>query len=277
MNDSLQIGVIGMGHVGPAIASALRAGGHRIVAVSAHSAAASERAAVMLPGVPQVDPMEVVAGASLVFLAVPDSQIGAVALELGSAWRPGQVVVHLSGATGLGALQPAAAAGAMTLSMHPAMTFTGTSLDVSRLEGCPVAVTAPPLVMPLAELLAREIGGIPFPLAEENKTRYHAALAHASNHLVTLVSQARELLLEVGIDRPGEFLRPLTTAALDGALERGMGALTGPVQRGDREVVQAHLDELGDTTVGETYRALSEATRIELASYRRRSTEEEHS
>lgn len=275
MNDSLQVGVIGMGRVGPAIASALRASGHKIVAVSAHSDQAAERASVMLPGIPLASPDEVVERASLVFLAVTDSQIQLLAEELGSTWKPGQVVVHLSGAIGLDALRPAAEVGAMTMSLHPAMTFTGTSLDVSRLEGCPIAVTASPLVAPLAELLARELGGVPVPLPEAAKTRYHAALAHAGNHLVTVISQARELLLQAGIVDPGEFLRPLTTAALDGALESGMGALTGPVQRGDRAVVEAHVAELGESTVGRTYRFLAQATAEELESYRRRATEEE--
>ena len=48
----LGIGIIGMGHVGPVIGSALRAVGHQIVAVCASSDASRERADAMLPGVP---------------------------------------------------------------------------------------------------------------------------------------------------------------------------------------------------------------------------------
>ena len=48
----LDIGIIGMGHVGPVIGSALRAVGHTIVGVSASSEESRERADALLPGIP---------------------------------------------------------------------------------------------------------------------------------------------------------------------------------------------------------------------------------
>src|SRR5690606_40788682 len=51
------------------------------------------------------------------------------------AWQPGQIVVHTSGRHGAGVLDPARGAGAIPIALHPAMTFTGTSLDLARLEG----------------------------------------------------------------------------------------------------------------------------------------------
>ncbi len=79
---------------------------------------------------------------------------------------------------------------------------------------------------------------------EEMRTLYHAGLAHGANHLVTLVTQAMELLTAAGADDPAGTLRPLLTAALDNALDHGDAALTGPIVRGDVNTVRAHLADI---------------------------------
>ncbi|MDR1825033.1 MAG: DUF2520 domain-containing protein [Bifidobacteriaceae bacterium] len=242
--ESLAVGVIGFGRVGAAFASALHAAGHPVAAVAARSEAAKERADVALPGVPVLTPAAVVEAAGLVFVTVPDDAIALTVAGLDGHWRPGQVVVHASGALGLDALAPAAAVGAITLVLHPAMTFTGTSLDVARLRGAPFAVSAPAGLDPLAVALAQEMGGLPFTLSDDRRALYHAALCHAANHLVTLVSQARDMLAAAGLDDAEFVLGPLTRAALDGALRRGFEALTGPAARGDAATLAAHAEAL---------------------------------
>ena len=86
-----------------------------------------------------------------------------------------------------------------------------------------------------------EMGGEPVFIAEENRPLYHAALAFAANHLVTLVAEAASLLGQAGADNPERMLGPLLGAALDNALRFGDAGLTGPVARGDSGTVAAHL------------------------------------
>ena len=208
-------------------------------------AAADERAAALLPDVPLVAAAET-ARADLVLLAVPDDALAGVVADLAAAgaWRAGQLVVHTSGRAGTAVLAPAAAAGALPLALHPAMTFTGTSLDLPRLASACFAVTAPAVLLPVAEALVRECGATPVAVAEEDRPLYHAALAHGANHLVTLVAQAAEALRPAlgGDDgAAGRVLRPLLQAALDNALAAGDAALTGPVARGDAGTVAEHL------------------------------------
>ena len=76
------------------------------------------------------------------------------------------------------------------------------------------------------------------------RTLYHAGLAHGANHLVTLVTEAMEILSAAGAEDPAGTLRPLLTAALDNALDQGDAALTGPIVRGDVGTVRAHLEDL---------------------------------
>jgi predicted short-subunit dehydrogenase-like oxidoreductase (DUF2520 family) len=275
----LGVGVVGTGRVGAVLGSALRAAGHPVVAASAVSEQSRERAELLLPGVPVLDVPEVVRRAELVLLAVPDDALGPLVAGLAAtgAWQAGQLVVHTAGRYGAAILDPARAAGAIPLAIHPAMTFTGTSLDLARLEGCPFAVTAPAAVLPIAQALVVEIGGEPFVVGEQERGLYHAALAHGANHLVVLVAQAAAALTAAGVEDAGHTLRPLLEAALDGALRAqsreggpgAIGALTGPVRRGDAGTVAEHIDVLarlagatGAVDVVEGYRALARAATV---------------
>ena len=239
----LDIGIIGMGHVGPVLGSALRAVGHKLVGVSASSEASKERADALLPGIPVLPVEEIVHSCELVLLTVPDDQLAGLVSGLGElgAWRASQLVVHTSGAHGIEVLEPATRAGAIPLAIHPAMTFTGTSVDIPRLIGTPFAVTAPVIALPIAQALVVEMGGEPFEVAEEDRGVYHAAVNHGANFLATVVSQAKQVLATVGIEDPGTFLRPLCEAALDRALRAGERGISGPIPRGDAGTIHTHL------------------------------------
>jgi predicted short-subunit dehydrogenase-like oxidoreductase (DUF2520 family) len=243
---SLDVGVIGTGRVGAVLGAALAAAGHRVVAATGVSAGSVARATRLLPGVPLLPADEVAARADLVLVAVPDDALGQLVAglaELG-AWRPGQLVVHTSGAYGAAVLAPAARAGARTVAAHPAMTFTGGPEDLGRLAGATFGVTTEHLAA-AGELVA-DLGGALVEVAEDARPLYHAALVVGANHLVTLVNEAADLLSRAGVAEPGRVLGPLLSAALGNALARGDAALTGPVSRGDAGTVAGHLRALGE-------------------------------
>ena len=260
----LAVGVIGTGRVGPALAAALQLAGHRVVAASGVSRESRRRAETLLPGVRLVTPPQVMAASDLVLLTVPDDVLAELVAGLAAtgAVRPGQILVHTSGAHGVAVLDSAARAGALPLALHPAMTFTGTAVDVARIVGCPFGVTSPEGLRPVAEALVVEMGGEPEWVPEAVRPLYHTALAHGSNHLVTLVAQAMEILSDAGVAEPGRMLGPLLGAALDNALRSGDAALTGPVARGDAGTVRKHVQQLRATSpqVLESYRAMARAT-----------------
>ena len=265
MAQTFRIGVVGAGRVGAVLAARLRQAGHEIVAVAGESDASRGRAAALLPGVPVRKPTAVARSCDLLLLTVPDDMLGNVAAMLAGAGaiRRGQQVVHTSGRHGVAVLAPASARGAAVLALHPAMTFTGTDRDLPRLEGCTYGVTADgPATATLAEQLVEELGGRVVNVPEEKRAVYHAGLAHGANHLVTLVTQAMELLRESGAGDPAATLRPLLAAALDNALRMGDSALTGPIVRGDVETVRAHLEGIALTQPGTlpSYVALGRAT-----------------
>jgi predicted short-subunit dehydrogenase-like oxidoreductase (DUF2520 family) len=245
-----RVGVVGAGRVGAVLAAALRDAGHEIVAVAGESDASHRRIAALLPEVTVAKPSAVARACDVLLLTVPDDMLANVVRTLADAGalHEGQYVVHTSGRHGLAVLEPAVAVGAHPIALHPAMTFTGTAVDLDRLSaeggGCVFGLTATGPDRAVAESLVGDLGGRPMWVPEEMRTLYHAGLAHGANHLVTLVTEAMEILAAAGAADPAGTLRPLLTAALDNALEHGDAALTGPIVRGDAGTVAAHLADI---------------------------------
>jgi predicted short-subunit dehydrogenase-like oxidoreductase (DUF2520 family) len=242
----LAVGVIGAGRAGIALGAALSRAGHEVVAVSAVSKASVHRARAAFPAAVIAEPSQVLRRADLVLLTVPDDVLPGLVAGLAATEAPmqGRMLVHASGRHGLAVLEPAARRGGLPLALHPVMTFTGRGDDVDRLAGTCFGVTAPEVLRPAAEALVIEMGGEPVFIAEEHRDLYHAALAGAANHLITLVAQAEDLLRAAGVPDPARLLGPLLSAALDNALRFGDAGLTGPVARGDADTVAAHLAAL---------------------------------
>ncbi len=209
-------------------------------------------------------PTAVARTCDVLLLTVPDDMLENVVIQLtaSGAIRSGQYVVHTSGSHGLRVLEPATQVGAHPVAMHPAMTFTGTARDLDRLPDCVFGVTTGPADRDWALALVAELGADVMWVPEEQRSLYHAGLAHGANHLVTLVAQAMELLSAAGADDPAAILRPLLGAALDNALADGDAALTGPIVRGDVNTVRAHLAEISATAPDTlpSYVALARAT-----------------
>lgn len=260
----LGVGVIGAGKVGAVLGAALRAAGHAVVGVSAVSEESKDRAENLLPQVPVLEISDVVERAELVLLAVPDDALGPLVAGLAAvhAWQPGQLVAHTSGRFGVGVLAPVRAAGAIPLAIHPAMTFTGLSMDLARLPDSAFGVTADTAMLPIAQALVVEMGAEPVTIAEGDRPLYHAALTHGANHLATLSAQAAELLGSIGVEQPERLLGPLLRAALENALVSGENALTGPVVRGDAGTVSSHVEALAEFSaeILDAYRAMAGIT-----------------
>ena len=260
----LKVGIISAGRVGTALGVALERADHVVVACSAISSASRRLAERRLPDTPVLAVPDVADRAELLLLTVPDSELSGLVNGLAAtgAVRRGTIVAHTSGANGVALLAPLAAHGCIPLAIHPAMTFTGADEDVARLaETCFGITAADDIGYAIAQSLVLEIGGEPFGVREEDRTLYHAALAHGSNHVVTLIADAlmalRAALSGQGLlgqelvgDTPGglaeRIIGPLARAALENTLRRGQAALTGPVARGDAAAVIAHLAALDE-------------------------------
>jgi predicted short-subunit dehydrogenase-like oxidoreductase (DUF2520 family) len=216
----LGVGIIGAGRVGPVLGAALAGAGHAIVGISAVSQASRDRAEAMLPGVPVLEIPDVIRRSELVVLAVPDGELSVLVSGLAAAgvWQPGQLVLHTAPAVGVSVLAPAVAAGVIPLALHPAMSFTGTSIDLGRLRQAYCAVTAPTPVQPIGMALAVEMGAEPVLIEESDRAAYGEAVATATTFSRSIVAQAAGLLEGIGVVSPGAVLAPLVRSAVEIAL-----------------------------------------------------------
>jgi predicted short-subunit dehydrogenase-like oxidoreductase (DUF2520 family) len=162
---------------------------------------------------------------ALVLICVPDDAIADVAATVSE----GPWVAHVSGATPLAALEPHR----RRFSIHPLQTFTR-ARGPEQLDGAWCAVTAESEEAHAAGLwLAETLGLRPFALADGARPLYHAGASIASNYLVTLHAVASDLFRAAGA--PPEALVPLMQRTIENGFE-----LTGPIERGDWETVEAH-------------------------------------
>jgi predicted short-subunit dehydrogenase-like oxidoreductase (DUF2520 family) len=241
--------VIGAGAAGGSLAVSLARGGVSLAGVCDSRGERAGEIAAAAGRVPAfTEPPAGAGGASIVIVAVPDDAVTGLARDVASRGVPrtDQVWLHLSGALPVAALDPLAGLVRDLGSFHPAHVFApgrvtplppGVSYAVSGGDG---AVAA-------GRDLAAALGGAPVVLSDADRTRYHAATVLASNYLVALLAEARELLVGEGLaaDEADRLLASLATSAVDRVREIGIDAsLSGPIRRGDRGTVEAHLAAL---------------------------------
>lgn len=242
----MRITLVGPGRAGSALALAMQRAGHDIVAVVARdperSAVAAERFDASTLGIGDPIPPT-----DLVLIAVRDAAITEVAQTLAPVVGEAGGVVHVSGATPVGALDIIAAGGTPTGSFHPLQTFPGGEEGEQRLDGVWIAVTASPPLRETLHQLATSIGGRPFDLDDGQKATYHAAAAAAANFPLAALTVANDLFVAAGV--PFDAARPLVEAVVANAFEHGpASSLTGPVARGDTATVAAQLAAVARAT-----------------------------
>lgn len=270
MTKFRQIGIIGSGRVAQALALGLARHSDARVLLWGRShdraVAAADRGGALA-----VSCLGMMAGAcDLIAIAVSDDSLATVIADLAKAMPSAATafVFHVSGGSGAGVFDPLRSTGVLTAAIHPAMTFTGDPAgEVRRMAGARFAITgSSPEATGQARHIVGLLSGIAVDVSEELRPLYHAALCHASNHLVTLMAGASHALIKAGVDEPAALLAPLVRAALDNSLEGGFAALSGPIRRGDDRTVHGHLDalETWDPALLRAYRAMALATLDEL-------------
>lgn len=211
--------VIGPGRAGRSLMSALDAvGGYRVMAPYGRTDCLAGAAA----------------GIDILVIATPDAEVAGVAASVMPA--DGTVVLHLSGSLGLDALAPHP----RRASLHPLVPLPTPEVGAARLRsGVTFAVAGDPA----ASRLARDLGGRPVTVADDDRPNYHAAATIAANHLVALLGQVERVAATAGL--PLAAFADLVRAATDDAFALGPHrALTGPARRGDWPTIDRHRSAL---------------------------------
>lgn len=201
----------------------------------------------------------------LLVLAVPDPAIPSLARDIATLPpAPNVCVIHLSGLTGLAALDPLADLGIEVGAFHPFQSFPRPR-PPAAFAGSTFGIDASSEKL-LADLgsLARLLGGIPRRVRDGERAMYHVAGVLASNYLTCLAHEACLALQSTGWGREEalQAVIPLMAGAVDNLAAAGLpGALIGPIRRGDSDGVALHLAAIEGAgpiaeMVGSVYRLL---------------------
>jgi len=266
------LAIIGAGRVGRALGKRLHELGWTIGAVVARSEASARKSTRYIgAGRARAAISRDVLASKLILICTPDDAISSVAKELariGAEELRGKVVLHTSGALDSRALQAVRKCGAAIGSMHPLQSFSGVAIP--PLVGKVFAIEGDPAAVKLARQIARALGGLPVQIAGGSKALYHAAAAFAAGHVLAIEETAARLMMSTGMTRAEAVraLLQLTRQVLENFERLGpRAAWTGPLARGDRGVVTAHLAAMKGLPheFGKAYAALNDLATLVLS------------
>lgn len=269
----MNIGIVGAGKVGCALAVGLKNNGFNISGVYSRSSNSQKYLCAKLGKAFESNLEETIKNSELIFISVSDNNIIQVSEEIAQKIDDdilcSKTFIHLSGALTTKALKPLGDLGAYTGSLHPIQSIADKDNGWKKLyniyydfEGCEEALTQ-------ALSIVKSFESRLIKIKEQDKTLYHAAACIISNYTVTLSYAAHEILENIGFDgkTAHEAFLPLITNTVDNIERLGsVGALTGPVSRGDHSVIEEHIKALDslDKNLKNIYKVLGRKT-IEIA------------
>jgi len=249
------IGIAGAGRVGQVLARMLRESRQPLACIASRTRERAREAAAGA-GIEAASYAELPRRVSRILICVPDSALETVAGQV----RPvAGLVLHTCGTRGPEALEairnPRVACG----TLHPLQTIADAAAGADVLRGVAFAVAGDEPAVAWAEQIACLAGGRVLRIAAEARPLYHAAAVMGSNYVVALVAAARALMVAAGVEAVEALgaLAPLARTSLENALRDPVAALTGPIERGDLETIEAHLRALraAPEPIDQLYRA----------------------
>jgi predicted short-subunit dehydrogenase-like oxidoreductase (DUF2520 family) len=243
-----RIAIVGPGRLGCALAQELRRSGYRITEIASRNSIASRRKARALAkkvhAVAAIDNPRL--DADLIWFCVPDREIAKAARQMAQVadWK-GKIAFHSSGALASEELSVLRRRGAAVASVHPLMTFVSGSIP--SLHGIPLALEGDARAVRAAREIARDLGAEPFSISKSKKSAYHAWGGFTSPLLIALLVTGERVAHAAGLS-PADARKkmlPIVRQTLANYAKLGpAGAFSGPIVRGDAQVVRRHVKEL---------------------------------
>ncbi|BFM07586.1 Rossmann-like and DUF2520 domain-containing protein [Halioxenophilus aromaticivorans] len=270
----MELNIVGCGHLGQTVAKLWqRNATFSIGQVLNRSISSAQRALDWIGAGRVCDSHSELTPADVWLIATPDSAIAeaaALLAELDLNWHH-STVLHCSGAHSAALLQPLAQRGAQCAAVHPIHSFANPEASLKKLAGCYCAAEGDPAALHTLKPAFEQLGLQWLTISAAQKSVYHAASVFACNYLTTLLAAAEQCLKATDIgastEHPLPVLMPLIQQTLVNIDNLGpQRSLSGPIKRGDSELVTAQAKALAtiDPDLGKLYLALAEAT-VKLA------------
>jgi len=253
------VAIIGAGRVGSAVGFLLNRAGYAVDAIASRTEESAGKAAEFIGSCEATtDAARAAARAELVFITTPDRTIKEVCEKIAAAgaFKPGTVVIHMSGAHSLDLLDAAQTAGGYRAVLHPLQSLASREQGIKTLPGSYFRIEADPEALQTAKDVVKALNGIELVMpkwkpGKDSAALYHAGAVAVSNYFVALVDYGLKFYEALGADKQ-EALKavlPLIRGTLHNIETLGIpDALTGPIMRGDTETVRDHLTAMHKRT-----------------------------
>lgn len=241
----LKIGFIGAGKVGFSLGKLFAA--HEITVTgyfSRHGESAKE-AADFTETIYFEKIEDIVDVSNVIFITVPDGEISSVYQSIKGLNISNKLICHTSGAlNSKDAFEDIDELGAYGFSIHPLFPVSSKYTSYMELMDAFFCLEGSEAKIYIFEMLFKQLGIKTFSIGVENKVKYHAACAMASNLICGIIKESTDLLAECGFAESTalEALKPLVLSNINHVLSVGPSkALTGPIERNDIETVNKHI------------------------------------
>ncbi len=253
----MEIGIIGAGRVGGALAIALSEKNFPVCIASRHKESADFIASVSKAHSVSI---ENAAQCEVVLLTVTDSAIKSVAEQIADSVNKEQAVMHTSGALSSEAINFLKA---NVGSLHPLKSFANPQDAAKSLKGTIFTFEGSKKAKEAAEKIVSAVNGRFIKINPNDKILYHLAAVLTANYTVTLFSLSQGILTSIGFsdEDAKESLLALLKGVVRNIEKNGVdNALTGPILRGDAETIRMHLNAIKDENLKDIYIFLAFAT-----------------
>lgn len=184
--------------------------------------------------------------ADIFVIACNDDQIESCLNELliQNIIQTNNIVFHFSGAKSAKVLDKAKAHGAQCASLHPVKSFANPAMAITTFKNTYCGIEGDKVACGILEKLIHSIGGSCFNVDSDKKLIYHAASVFACNYMTALQELSIQAFEHSGIDREiaMKILEPIVKETAENIFKLGTAnALTGPIARGDQQLVEKQL------------------------------------
>ncbi len=264
MSSVSKVAVLGCGRLGSSLASLIdKSHGIELSALYGRKEAAV-REASLKTGVDKIySNLKELPSSDIYLVAIDDDALESFSKNIFEAgFAKGKVIAHLSGSESSQVFSKLHSDGTFIASCHPMKSFTEKLVSLEEFDGTSCVLEGDSEACDVLDKLFSRLGAKTFRISSENKLKYHSAAVFASNYIVTLLDIAGELLSEIGLDKSFQGLEQLSQQVLQNVFSQGTEkALTGPIERGELEVVRKELDCLSEyKDISLLYALLAERT-----------------
>ena len=266
----MRIGIIGAGKVGTTLGKYLSIHGKNVTGFYSRTHESADEAATFAETETYSSLCKLVEKSDVIFITTPDGVIPQVWGDLLHQDISNRIICHFSGSLSSHVFSGREEAGASGISMHPMYAFSDKFHSYEQFHTAYLTLEGDPEAVAVMKPMWEAIGHHVLTLKAEDKIKYHAAAAMASNEMLGLMQASLDILSECGFSEKDSMalLTPLVQGNIASMLEKGcVNALTGPVERGDAQTVRKHLQALESSKAGKIYQSLG-STMVELAKRR---------